>query len=114
MASRKYKPGEYFRCSVLTKSIEQSLEQSEDNGVDILRKDLDGDEPVVEESLRESRSTRKNMEEDLPHEKVATKDTSTRKIEFAAKIFCLSAILSNHDSVRDKTLHVKGGYLLPW
>ena len=59
MASRKYKPGEYFRRSVLAKSFEQSSEQSEDNSVDISRKDLDGDEPVVDESSRESRLTRK-------------------------------------------------------
>ena len=34
---------EYFRRSVLAKSFEQSSEQSEDNSVDISRKDLDGD-----------------------------------------------------------------------
>ena len=43
MASRAYKQGEYFRHSVLAKSFEQSLEQSEDNSVDISRKDLDND-----------------------------------------------------------------------
>ena len=90
MASPKYKPGEYFRCSVLTKSIEQSSEQSDDNGVDILRKDLDGDEPVVEESLRESRSTRKNMEEDLPHEKSQKSQPKTQaqgKLNLPLKYF---------------------------
>ena len=51
------------------KSFEQSLDQSEDNSVHISRKDLDCDEPVVDESSRESRSTRKNVEEDLPREK---------------------------------------------
>ena len=48
MASRMYtcKPREYFRRSVVARSSEQSLEQSEDNSVDILRKDLDDHEPV--------------------------------------------------------------------
>ena len=69
MASRKYKPGEYFRRSVLAKSFEQSSEQSEDNSVKISRKGLDGDEPVVDESSREGRSTRVNVEEDLPRKK---------------------------------------------
>ena len=50
MGSRAYKPGEYFRRSVLAKSFEQSSEQSEDNSVDIARKDLDDDKPVVDES----------------------------------------------------------------
>ena len=45
MASRTYKPGEYFRRSVVAKSSEQSSEQSEDNSVDISRKDLDDHEP---------------------------------------------------------------------
>ena len=59
MASRAFKPEEYFRRSVLAKSFEQSSEQSEDNSVDISRKYLDDDEPVVDESTRERRSTRK-------------------------------------------------------
>ena len=69
MTSRTYKPGEYFRRSVVAKWFEQSSEQSEDNSVDISRKDLDDDEPVVHESTRESCSTRKDVEEDLPREK---------------------------------------------
>ena len=32
-------------------------------------KDLDDDEPIVDESTRKSRSTRKDVEEDLPREK---------------------------------------------
>ena len=72
MASHEYKPGEYFRSSVLAKSFEKSSEQSEDNSVDISRKDLDGHEPLVDESSRESRWTRKNVEEDLPREKSKT------------------------------------------
>ena len=58
MASRAYKLGEYFRRSVLTKSFQQSSEQ-----------DLDDQEPVVDESTRERRSIRKDVEEDLPREK---------------------------------------------
>ena len=55
------------------------------------------------------------MEEDLPSEKSkkSQPDASARKIEFTAKILCLSAIFNNRDSPRHKTLHVKGGYLLP-
>ena len=63
------KPGEYFRRSVLAKSFEQSSEQSEDNSVDILRKDVDDDESIVDKSTRERHSTWKDVEEDLPHEK---------------------------------------------
>ena len=66
LASRGYKPGEYFRRSVVAKSSEQSSEQSEDNSVDISRNDLDDHEPVVDKSTRESRSTRKDVEESLP------------------------------------------------
>ena len=69
MASHEYKPSEYFRSSVLAKSFEKSSEQSEDNSVDISRKDLGGHEPLVDESSRESRWTRKNVEEDLTREK---------------------------------------------
>ena len=54
MASRADKPGEYFRRPVWAKSFEQSSEMTEDNSVDISRKDLDDDEPVVDESTRES------------------------------------------------------------
>ena len=54
---------------MLAKLFEQSSEQSEDNSVDISRKDQDDDEPIVDESARESRSTRKDVEEDLPREK---------------------------------------------
>ena len=54
---------------MLSKSFEQSWEQSEDNSVDISRKDLDDDEPIVDESTKERRSTRKDVEEDLPREK---------------------------------------------
>ena len=68
-ASHEYKPWEYFRSSVLAKSFEKSSEQSEDNSVDISRKDLGGHEPLVDESSRESRWTRKNVEEDLTREK---------------------------------------------
>ena len=51
---------------MLAKSFDQSSEQSEDSSVDISRKDLDDDEPIVDESTRESHSTRKDAEEDLP------------------------------------------------
>ena len=88
MASRKYKSGEYFRRSVLAKSLEHSSEQSEDNSVDISRKDLDGDEPVVDE--RESRSTRKNVEEDLPREKSKKSQPKTQaqaKLNLPQKYF---------------------------
>ena len=54
---------------MLAKSFEQSSEQSGDNSVDISRKDLDDHEPVVEESTRERRTTRKDVEEDLPRDK---------------------------------------------
>ena len=54
---------------MLSKSFEQNSEQSEDNSVDISRKYLDDDEPVVDESTRESRTTPKDVEEDLPREK---------------------------------------------
>ena len=84
MASRAYKPGEYFRRSVLAKSFEQSSEQSEDNSVDISRKDLANDEPVVNESTRESRSTRKDVEEDLPREK-SKKSQGKRKASVASE-----------------------------
>ena len=57
MASRAYKPGEYFLFSVVAKSSVQGSEQSVDNSVDISRKDLDDHEPVVCESTRESWST---------------------------------------------------------
>jgi len=88
MASRKYKPGEYFRRSVLAKSFEHNSEQSEDKSVDISRKDLDGDEPVVDE--RESRSTRKNVEEDLPREKSKKSQPKTQaqaKLNLPPKYF---------------------------
>ena len=84
MASRAYRPGKYFRRSVLAKSFEQSSEQSEDNSVDISRKDLDDDEPVVDESMRESRSTRKDVEEDLPGKK-SKKSQGKRKTFFASE-----------------------------
>ena len=84
MASRACKPGEYFRRSVVAKSCEQSLKQSEDNSVDISRKDLDDHEP---ESTRESRSTPKDVEEGLPHEKVekSKKSEGKRKSSFASE-----------------------------
>ena len=58
MASRAYKAGESFSRPVVAKLFEQSSEQSKDNSADISRKDLDDHEPVVDESTRESRSTR--------------------------------------------------------
>ena len=84
MASRAYKPGEYFLPSVPAKSFEHSWEPSEDNSVDISRKDLDYDEPVVDESTRESRSTRKDVEEELPREK-SKKSQGKRKASFASE-----------------------------
>ena len=57
MASRTYRPGKYFRRFALSKSFKHSSEQSKDKSVDISRKDLDDDEPVVDESTGESRST---------------------------------------------------------
>ena len=66
MTSCAYKPGEYFRRSAVAKSSEQRSEQSEDNSVDISWNDLDDHEPVVDKSTRESRSTRKDVEESLP------------------------------------------------
>ena len=59
MAHCACKPGEHFRRSVLAKSFEQSSEQSEDNSVDISRKDIDDEEPSVDESTRESRRLEK-------------------------------------------------------
>ena len=53
---------------MLAKSFELSLEQSEDNSVDISRKDLNDDEPIVDKSTGESRSIWKDVEEDLPCE----------------------------------------------
>ena len=79
MASPKYKSGEYFRRSVLAKSFEHSSEQSEDNSVDISRKELDGDRRVVDE--RESRSTRKNVEEDLPRENERSRNQRRKRKE---------------------------------
>ena len=84
MASRAYKPGEYFRRSELAKSFEQSLEQSEEDSVDISRKDRDEDEPVVDESTREIRSTRKDVDEDFPREK-SKKSQGKRKASFASE-----------------------------
>ena len=48
---------------MVAKSSEQSSEQSEDNSIEISRKDLGHHEPVVDKSKRESRSTRKDVEE---------------------------------------------------
>ena len=113
MASSKYKPGEYFRRSVLTKSFEQSTEPSEDNSVVISRKDLDGDEPVVDKGKPlDSAKCGKGLATWKIKED-ATKDASARKIEFIAKILRLSAICNNRDSPRDKTLHVKGAIFCP-
>ena len=53
---------------MLAKSFELSSEQSEDHSVDISRKDLNDDEPIVDKSTEESRSIRKDVEEDLPCE----------------------------------------------
>ena len=50
-------------------SSEQSSEQSEDNSVHLLRKGIDDHDPVVNESMRESRSTWKDVEEGLPCDK---------------------------------------------
>ena len=58
------KPGEYFRRPVVTvvaQLSEKNSEQLEERTVDISRKDLDDHEPVVDESTRESRSTRKDV-----------------------------------------------------
>ena len=69
MASCAYKPGESFRHSAMAKSSEQSSKQLEGNSVEISQKDLDEHEPVVDKSMRESRSTQKDVEEGLPCEK---------------------------------------------
>ena len=50
---------------MLAKSFEQTSERLEDNSVDISRKDLNGDEPLANESSRKSCSTRKIVEEDF-------------------------------------------------
>ena len=84
MASRTHKPGEYFRRSVPAKSFEQSSKQSEDNSVDISQKDLDDDEPVVDKSMRESRSTQTDVQEGLPHEK-SKRSQGKRKTSFASE-----------------------------
>ena len=84
MASCAYKPGEYIRRPVVAKSSEQSSEQSEDNSVDILwRPRWSWTMPVVNESKREIRSTRKDVEEDLPREK--SKSQGKRKSSFASE-----------------------------
>ena len=80
MASRAYKAGEYFSRPVVAKL---SSEQSKDNSADISRKDLDDHEPVVDESTRESRPTRKDVEEGLPREK-SKKSKGKRKASFAS------------------------------
>ena len=56
---------------MLAKSFEESSKQSRNKCFDISRNDLDDDddEQVVDESTRESRSTRKDVEENLPREK---------------------------------------------
>ena len=56
----------------------------EDNSVDIWQKDLDGDDPVVDDSSRESCSTQKNEKEDLPSEK-SKKSQGKRKASFASE-----------------------------
>ena len=85
MASRAYKPGEYFRRSVVAKSSEQSLKQSEDNGVDISKKDIDDHEPVVNKSTVESHSTWRDMEEGSPGEK-SKKSQGKRKAFFTTAL----------------------------
>ena len=51
---------------MLAKSFEESSKQSRNKCVDISRNDLDDDyEQVVDESTRENRSTRKDVEENL-------------------------------------------------
>ena len=90
----------------MAKSSEQSSEQSEDNSVDISRKDIDDHEPVVDESKRENRSTRKDVEKGLPSEK--SKSHVKRKASFASEfaiqsiicIFMFYYILSNLSIVR--------------
>ena len=69
-------------CVGKSLNSEQRSEPSEDNSVDISRKDLDGDEPVVDNSSMESCSTRKNVEEDLPSEK---KSRGKRKASFGIR-----------------------------
>ena len=55
---------------MLPKSFGKSWEKSEDNNDDIPRKDLhDDDEPIVDESMKEGRSTPKDVEEGLPRDK---------------------------------------------
>ena len=83
MALHAYKPGEYFCRSVVAKSSEQSLKQLKDNSIDILKKDIDDHEPVVDESTMESRSTRKDMEQGLPREK-SKKSQGKQKAFFAS------------------------------
>lgn len=85
MASRAYKPEEYFRRPVVAKLFEQSSKQSEDNSVDISKKDIDDHELVVDESTIESRSTRKDMEEGLPREK-SKNSQGKRKASFATAL----------------------------
>ena len=66
----------------MAKLSEQSSEQSEDNSVDISRKDLHDHEPNVGEITRKSRSTRKDMEDGLPGEK-SKRSQGKRKASFA-------------------------------
>ena len=70
---------------MLAKSFEQSSEQLEDNSVDISRKHLDDDEPVVDKSTRESHSTRKDVEEDLSRAK-SKKSQGKSKASFASEL----------------------------
>ena len=65
----------------MAKSFEQSSERSEDNSVDISRKDLHDHELAVGESTRKSLSTRKDVEEGLPSEK-SKRSKGKRKASF--------------------------------
>ena len=96
MALLKYKPGEYFRRSVLAKPFEQSSEQSEDNSVDISRKDL----MVMNQLSTRVRGKAARLGKcgrglaTLKIKEVVTIDASANKIEFTAKILRFSVIIA--------------------
>ena len=70
--------------TILPWPFEQSSQQSEDNSVNISQKDLDDDEPVVDESERESHTTLKDVEENLLREK-SKKSQGKRKAYFTSE-----------------------------
>lgn len=82
MASRAYKRGEYFRRSVLAKSVEKSSEHSDDNSVDISRKDLDDDNQLSTRARGKAARLGKMCKRNCHAEK-SKKSQGKRKASFA-------------------------------